>query len=222
MTLTREAILDGHLHRLIRQADPDYGLLTEDEMRASQRAFLDGHCGDLWVFAYGSLIWNPAFHFAEHRCGRLGGYHRQFCLWTPLGRGTPDNPGLMCGLEFGGSCTGLLYRIDAARVETETWVLWRREMLSGAYDPRRVPVRCARGGRLEALTFVINRRHPRYAGRLSTDHLVRTLATAEGYLGANRDYLFNVVRELEGHGVRDRPLAALARRVAAHGPPDGV
>ena len=216
MALTREQILDGELHRAMRNVDPNHMFLSEEELRANQRRFLTDHPAgdDLWVFAYGSLIWNPAFHFIDRCCAQLVGYHRQFCLWTSVGRGTPDRPGLMCGLEPGGSCTGLAYRIEAAAVETETWVLWRREMISGAYVPRRLHLRAGRQS-LEALVFVINHEHPRYAGRLPVERIVETIALAEGRLGCNRDYLFSLARDLRAHGITDRPMEELAERVAA-------
>jgi cation transport protein ChaC len=213
--LTREALLGGVLQRLIA-AHGDRAALSEAALLATRRAALAGHPPgqDLWVFAYGSLIWNPAFHFAGQERAHLFGYHRQFCLWTSLGRGSPDRPGLMLGLEHGGCCTGVAFRIAAEAIEVELEAIWRREMLTGAYRPRWVPVHGESGPR-RAIAFVINRRHERYARRLPEAEVVETVAHAEGALGACRDYLFNTVAHLEELGIHDRRLARLAAAVRA-------
>ena len=122
-----------------------------------------------WVFAYGSLLWNPLFPFAESRPATLRGLHRRFCLYSLASRGTPEQPGLVLGLDRGGACTGVIYRLPAPVAMDELHLLWRREMVLGAYRPRWV---CVRSGEREihALTFVVRRAHPQYAGRLTLDH----------------------------------------------------
>ena len=213
IALTRDNILSGRVAAMVRVADPSVHILSDRELADSRGGLLDGHSGrDLWVFAYGSLIWNPAFHFVERRPARLFGYHRRFCLRTHLGRGTPDRPGLMLGLEAGGSCTGFAYRIDAGAVEQETWVLWKREMILGSYSPRWVAVDGA-GDDRRAITFVINKAHSMYAGRLPRVEIVRTLATAQGMLGRGCDYVYHLVDELETVGIHDHGLATIAREV---------
>ncbi|NNG02552.1 MAG: gamma-glutamylcyclotransferase [Inquilinus sp.] len=210
LPLTRDTILSGRVAAMVRVADPSAHMLSDAELAHSRAELLDDHSGrDLWVFAYGSLIWNPAFHFAERRPARLFGYHRRFCLRTHLGRGTPDRPGLMLGLEAGGSCTGFAYRIDAAAVEQESWVLWKREMILGSYIPRWVVVDGA-GPDRRAVTFVINKAHAMYAGRLPRAEIVRTLATAQGMLGRGCDYVFHLVAELSSSGIHDHGLASIA------------
>lgn len=213
--LTRDTILSGRVAAMVRVADPDARLLSDSDLERSRAGLLDGHSGrDLWVFAYGSLIWNPAFHYAERQQARLYGYHRRFCLRTHLGRGTPDRPGLMLGLEAGGSCTGFAYRIDADAVEQETWVLWKREMILGSYSPRWVAVDGA-GDDRRAITFVINKAHSMYAGRLPRAEIVRTLATAQGMLGRGCDYVYHLVEALETTGIYDHGLASIASEVRA-------
>ena len=211
--LTRDNILNGELRGLLRARDPSMAFLTDEQLQQSRAAILEGHGGgDLWVFAYGSLIWNPAFHYAERRRGRLFGYHRRFCLRSHLGRGSRENPGLVLGLEAGGSCSGLAYRIAEAAIEEETWVLWRREMVVGSYVPRWVSVEGA-GPARRAVAFVMNKEHQNYAGRLSQGEVARTLATAEGFLGRACDYLFEILSELEAQGLEDHRLSAIAREV---------
>ena len=214
-TLTRETILSGHVADMVRAVDPTVHVLTEAELAQSRNAILDRHGGgDLWVFAYGSLIWNPAFHHVEKRQARLHGYHRKFCLRTHIGRGTPELPGLMLGLEAGGSCTGFAYRIAADAVEAETRVLWKREMVVGSYEPRWVVVDGA-GPDRRAITFVMNKGHPMYAAGLSRAEIVHTLAHAKGILGRGCDYIFELVEELDASGIHDHALAAIAGEVRA-------
>lgn len=222
MLLTREALLAGELQRLVAQLD-GIRALSDDELRASLAATLARHPPEreLWVFAYGSLIWNPTFHFVERRVARLFGYHRRFCLWTALGRGTPERPGLMLGLDRGGSCCGVAYRIAAEAVALETEALWRREMVTGSYRPTWVRVRDAQGTR-PAITFVINDAHERYAQRLSDREVAEVVAVAEGRLGACRDYLFNTLQHLTALGLRDRGLERVAAVVSElRGMPSG-
>jgi len=173
-----------------------------------------GSAGDLWLFGYGSLLWNPAFHFAEQRKGRVQGWHRRFCLWTPLGRGSPERPGLVLGLERGGACTGMAFRLASDQVAGELDIIWRREMLSGAYRPRWVRV-ATDEGLVDAVTFTIDQANPRYAGRLGEDEIVDVVATAVGRLGPCTDYLFKTVDALAELGLRDPVLRRLKRRVEA-------
>ena len=112
MSITRKGLRDGFYERMVVKAGLD-GVRSKDERDASRRAILRALApdGDLWVFAYGSLIWNPTFRFVERKRGRIHGYRRSFCVWSNLGRGTTKNPGLMLGLDHGGACAGVLYRI---------------------------------------------------------------------------------------------------------------
>jgi len=167
---------------------------------------------DVWVFGYGSLMWNPAFHYLERRPALLRGWHRSFCLWTPLGRGSPDAPGLVLGLDRGGSCCGIAYRIAAADRDTELALLWQREMVADGYTPRWAAVRC-REGIAQAIIWVINPEGRRYAGKLPLETVARTVATACGRLGRNRDYLENTVAHLDELGITERPLHAILDRV---------
>lgn len=215
--LTRESILDGSIREFVlHHPEARRMLMSDDERRASLRETLDKapSSGPVWVFGYGSLIWNPAFHFVEKRVAKIHGYHRRFCLWTPLGRGTMDNPGLMLGLEAGGACRGVIYRIAEEAVETELDIVWRREMLTGAYRPTWVTARTGDGS-LPCIAFVINREHGRYTGRLSDEQIARHIASAEGPMGPCCEYLFETVRHLAELGIRDRGLEAMARRVRA-------
>jgi glutathione-specific gamma-glutamylcyclotransferase len=216
MALTRELLRDGWLQRLIATSGYPVRALSEEELRASRERILAEHPAgqDLELFAYGSLIWNPAFHFRHREVARVHGFHRRFCLWTHLGRGTPERPGLMLGLDSGGSCRGVLYRIAAEDIEGELDIVWRREMVTGAYRPCWVTTHTSAGPR-RAVTFLINHAHERYAGRLDDEAIVESLAHACGPLGACADYLFNTVAHLEQLGIADGSLRRLCQAVRA-------
>ena len=215
MQLTREVLLSGELSRLVAAQEGASAMSAED-MRRSREQVLKHLApgGDLWLFGYGSLIWNPTFDFVERQVARLHGYHRRFCLWTHLGRGTRERPGLMLGLDHGGSCGGVAFRIAADRVESELDVVWRREMVTNAYRPTWVKLRMA-GRMVPAVAFVINHGHARYARSLRDEEIATVIAVAEGQLGPCRDYLYNTVTHLEALGIQDRGLARLAEAVRA-------
>jgi cation transport protein ChaC len=190
--------------------------LSEDQLQESMRQTL-GHLppsSDVWIFAYGSLIWNPIFRFVEQRVGTIHGWHRRFRLWVPRGRGTPDNPGLVLGLDKGGSCRGIVYRIAGTDVPSELLLVWRREMLVGSYIPRWVRVFDGTQ-KLEAIAFVINRHHRAYAGDISLETTVNSIATATGELGSCAEYLMQTLNGLMSVGIQDKQLLRLCDRVLA-------
>ena len=170
----------------------------------------------VWVFAYGSLMWNPEFAFAEARPGFLHGFHRSFCLYSRDYRGTPERPGLVLGLDRGGSCRGIVYRLPPDRIGEALDLIWVREMTGQVYRMRRVAVRTPHGT-VAAHACIVRRASPDYAGRLSLDEAARLLATAVGGRGSGRDYLANTVRHLEELGIRDGLLHRIAARVAPEG-----
>jgi cation transport protein ChaC len=216
--ITRESILDGTLRAANQALLGSNARYMSDEERARQVEDVVAVAPDpdaIWVFGYGSLMWNPAFHFAERRTARIHGYHRQFCLWAKAGRGSPERPGLMLGIEPGGSCNGVVYRIAPELVRSELDVLWRREMNSLAYRPEWVAAR-TREGVVHALTFAVNRAHERYIRDLDLAATVRFLANGAGYLGQCCDYLFDTVAHLRALGVRDRHLELLEAHVRSH------
>lgn len=215
--LTRESILDGSL-RASSQAllGPSARFLSDEERSRQIEQVLAcapaSGSDSVWVFGYGSLMWNPAFHFVERRTARIHGYHRQFCLWARAGRGSPERPGLMLGIEPGGSCNGVAYRIVPELVKTELDVLWRREMNSMSYRPSWVAARTP-AGMVNAVTFAVNRSHERYIGDLDFVSTARYLAQGAGPLGLCCDYLFETVAHLRELGVRDRHLEELEAHV---------
>ncbi len=213
--LSRETVLAGALRAQIKAADPSMELLSDAEHRRSVRAMLrdrpDGG-DDVWLFAYGSLIWNPMVHFTAKRIATVPGYHRRFCLWTHLYRGSPAAPGLVLGLVPGGICRGVIYRIAAADARAELELLWRREMVTGAYRPTWLRTVTA-GGRGWAIGFTSDRRYQRYAGLLPEDRVAQVVATAQGRLGSCAAYLFDTAAHLDALGIRDAALRRVRDRV---------
>ncbi len=186
-------------------------------MPAEVAALRDGE-EPIWVFAYGSLLWDGEIRDASGEEALLHGYHRSFCLYSYDYRGTPANPGLTLGLDSGGSCRGAALRLPADPLDR----VWQREM-SGrpVYAARLLPVRTPKGMR-RALAFTALRNCPDYAGRVPLDEAARMILSAAGRRGTCRDYFENTLRHLERLGFADRPLRRLAERVQALAAHDGV
>jgi cation transport protein ChaC len=217
--LTREAIQNGFVDALIARSGTSLRVLSDEERRLSLDATLAAQPtpGDVWLFAYGSLIWNPAFHYVERQPVLIRGWHRQFCLSTPIGRGTPEHPGLVLGLDRGGSCRGVAFLIDRASAEAELELVWRREMVTGAYVPRWVRLHgpdLPQGA--SGIAFTINRAASNYVRPVSEAATAQVIATACGPLGSCRDYLFDTIHGLEGFEIRDQHLDRIARLVGEH------
>lgn len=164
--------------------------------------------GDLWVFGYGSLMWDPGFDYLERSPATLYGYHRAFCIYSHRYRGTPECPGLVLGLDRGGSCRGMAYRVAASDVEDVLAYLHHREMLHYVYIPRMLRLYLAGGRTARAHTYVADRQHKRYA-RLDIEEQVRLIAQGAGDRGDNREYLENTVRHLDALGIADGALHRL-------------
>jgi cation transport protein ChaC len=170
----------------------------------------------VWIFAYGSLMWNPEMRFEEALPARIHGYHRSFCLYSPEYRGTREKPGLVLGLDRGGSCRGIAYRLAAATLADEIDLLWTREMTGFVYHM--TPLRMAtERGPVAGYAFTVRRDSRDYAGRLSHDAAARIIATSRGDRGTGRDYLANTVRHLEELGISGGALHRIAALVRGLG-----
>ena len=217
--LTRELLLGGGLADIIARSSPSVRVLSAAERHASLRVTLAArpeHGDGVWLFAYGSLIWNPTIAVGAVRPALVQGWHRAFCLTTRAGRGTPDNPGLLLGLCTGGDCAGAVLRVAEDGLAHELDVLWRREMVTGAYTPRWLPVADPAGTAFgHALAFTIDASSQGYAGDLTETATVERLATAGGELGTCADYLFRTCEGLHAMGIRDRALERIAALVQA-------
>lgn len=159
--------------------------------------------GDFWVFGYGSLMWRPGFAHVEIRRARLHGYRRALCVYSWVHRGSEERPGLVLGLDRGGSCVGLAYRVPGEL---------RGEVVD--YLERSLPVRLAGGGTVDALCYVVDRTHRQYAGSLDPAQAAGTVSGAAGISGANEDYVASTIAHLEALGIRDHWLEEVGRLVA--------
>ena len=170
----------------------------------------------VWIFAYGSLMWSPEIRFAERLPARVHGWHRSFCLYSPEYRGTREKPGLVLGLDRGGSCRGIAYRLAETSLAAEIDYLWTREMTGFVYHMTPVTMTTAHGP-TRGYAFTVRRDSPDYAGRLPLDVAAGIIATSRGDRGTGRDYLANTVRHLEQLGIGDGALHRIERLVAALG-----
>ena len=217
--LTREDFSSERIEQIItdaRKAGYDFFLSAEQRAASLEKALTRYEPGEeVWIFAYGSLMWNPALEFVEASPCSVEGWRRSFCFWMPLGRGTPELPGLMLALEGGGNCEGIAYRLAPDRVRSELEILWNREMLSGFYQARWVPTRLRDGRTVTAVTFVVDTAHCQYCGDLPMERAAHHIAFAEGRRGACRDYLANTAEQARLLGIHDPYIEELMDRVAA-------
>jgi cation transport protein ChaC len=170
--------------------------------------------GDLWVFGYGSLMWRPGFAYRERHLATLTGYHRSLCIFSHVHRGTPDMPGLVLGLDRGGKCRGVAFGVGASDADATLAYLREREQVTAVYLERHVKVRLDDGRNVTAVTYVADRRHSQYAGRLPTDDLLRHVNQGIGVSGANPDYVRATHQQLIEMGVSDPILAGIAARLS--------
>jgi cation transport protein ChaC len=214
MTLSRRHLEQGLMRELYVATIGAAHALDDEALSRSLTATLAAKPkgAGWWVFGYGSLLWNPLFPIAEARPATLHGLHRRFCLRSLASRGTRERPGLVLGLERGGACRGVAFRLPSALALDELHLLWRREMVVGSYRP--VWVRVRAGARaLTALAFAVRRDHPQYAA-LSMDEQADTIAHACGAFGSSCEYLTKTRSALAEHGIVDAYLERLAADVA--------
>ena len=168
--------------------------------------------GDLWVFGYGSLMWRPGFEFIARVPARLIGEHRALCVYSFVHRGTPEQPGLVLGLDRGGACRGIAFRVAGKHRASTIEYLRAREQVTSVYREvkRSVWLENEPRARVSALAYVVDRGHVQYAGRLSLAEQLRHVLQGHGQSGVNRDYVLATVKAIEAAGFRDTPLHQLA------------
>ena len=165
----------------------------------------------MWVFAYGSLMWNPGFSHEQARIAHIHGYHRALCVWSWVHRGTEANPGLVMGLDRGGSCVGVAHKVAAAHRDATAAYLYERELVTHVYIPVVSRIRVEGAGMVPALTFVVDRQHAQYAGKLSPGEAARTIRGARGRSGPNPDYFANTMAHLDELGIQCPHLRRIQR-----------
>ncbi|MEM9605345.1 MAG: gamma-glutamylcyclotransferase [Pseudomonadota bacterium] len=225
MSLTREDLEHDRLRERIRRNFPDYPLLADDVFDASRQAIVDEIDGeDIWIFGYGSLIWNPCIDFDRREPTTLTGLTRRYCLWDKSGRGSADAPGFYLALAPGERCDGVAFHVPADKVEWELTCVWRREMISGSYRAAVLPATTADGQAIRCVVFLANPQHERYCCEVLPQKLVECIAVAEGTIGTSREYLYSTVAGLAKVGLEDPELTALEQAVrqyrAVRGLPD--
>jgi cation transport protein ChaC len=215
MTLSRRHLEQGLMRELYVATIGAAHALDDEALSRSLTATLAAKPkgAGWWVFGYGSLLWNPLFPIAEARPATVHGLHRRFCLRSLASRGTRERPGLVLGLERGGACRGIAFRLPSALALDELHLLWRREMVVGSYRPVWVRVRAGERA-LTALAFAVRRDHPQYAA-LSMDEQADTIAHACGAFGSSCEYQTKTRSALAEHGIVDAYLERLAADVAA-------
>jgi len=214
--ITREAIENDFSREAIRNSPLASSVLCDNALAASLDEKLSDWDGasDVHVFAYGSLIWNPCMDHAGRVAATVRGYHRRFCLWSNVYRGTPENPGLVLALDRGGACRGVVYRLRAEVARKELALLWRREMFGGSYRAKWLNARTDEGP-VRAIGFVMNHSSKAYAGRLSDEQVVERLATCRGHYGSGADYLCQTAAALRSAGLDNPHLDRLCDLLSA-------
>jgi glutathione-specific gamma-glutamylcyclotransferase len=214
LRITREA-LAIYDERARKAGYPESWRHSDQKIEESWRSFFSYRTkpSDLWVYGYGSLMWDPGFHFAEVRLADVEGYQRRFTLMTEIARGSPEFPGLMLSLERkSGLCRGLAFRIAADVAEAESEILWRREMITGGYCPAILSMRTPQGS-ITGLAFTSNTSHPRYVGELSLGETAAIIATGRGVIGTNRAYLEDMAAHLGALEIDDPYVERLVKEV---------
>lgn len=168
---------------------------------------------DLWVFGYGSLMWKPGFDFVDSALAWVQGYHRSLCIFSHVHRGTPERPGLVLGLDHGGSCQGVAFRVAPRDRDRTIRYLRERELVTSVYLEKTVCAAFADGGRVNALAYVVDRSHSQYAGRLPYDEMTRLVAEGVGVNGDNPAYVRNTYEHLLRLDIHDAELAEVVRRL---------
>ena len=214
--ITREAIENDHARESIRNSPLAEKALCDVALGESLDCMLQHWDGasDVHVFAYGSLIWNPCMEHSGRTAATVRGFHRRFCLWSNVYRGTPENPGLVLALDRGGACRGVAYRLRANVARKELSLLWRREMFGGSYVAKWLNAK-TEDGPIRAIGFVMNHASQAYAGRLSDEQVVERLATCRGHYGSGADYLCQTAAALRAAALDDPHLDRLCDLLSA-------
>ncbi|HEY4191777.1 MAG TPA: gamma-glutamylcyclotransferase [Mesorhizobium sp.] len=171
--------------------------------------------GDFWVFGYGSLMWRPGFAHTDTQRARLFGFRRALCVYSFVHRGTPERPGLVLGLDRGGSCIGMAFRVTGSLRDEVIGYLRAREQVTGVYLERRLPLRLENGEAVEAVAYIADRGHEQYAGALDAAHAAAVVTGAAGMSGPNEAYVLSTIEHLQALGIRDRWLEDVAGRITA-------
>ncbi len=216
--LSRDKLHEAEPHALFGELK-EGKYLTPCERRASMLKILENNPypdQDVWVFAYGSLIWNPAIHFAERQVGFLPEWRRAFCMRITAGRGTEQQPGRMLALIPGDGVTGVVYRLSQEHLENELSLLWKREMCTDGYIPKWQQVALRNGEQVNALVFVMKQEDEQFDANHDIQHTVRKITIAKGPLGPNSEYVYKLHHALTEEQIDDPYVATLFNELKLH------
>jgi len=171
--------------------------------------------GDFWVFGYGSLMWKPGFAFTEEHRAKIHGLHRSLCIYSWKHRGTEEKPGLVFGLDQGGFCQGVAFKVSEENREEVHAYLRERELITHVYKETWHDIELADGRTVNSLVYVVDQEHPQYAGVLAHEEQLRLVSSAFGMSGNNKDYVVSTVQQLQAHNVRDEALERLCDELLA-------
>ena len=213
--LTRDNITQGRLGEKIRSISGSDKVLTKEELVNERRKIIpdNGIGNDLYVFAYGSLLWNPTVEYEGQFLAKIYGFHRSFCMKTYLGRGSFDNPGLMLGLDKGGSCQGMAFKLKKSNAIKNIDILFQREMVTGTYRPKLLKTKLANGKIVLSLAFTVDEKHKNFFGKKDLKIKGKMIAKANGFLGSCREYFDNTLHSLSELNIIDNEMRAISRHL---------
>ena len=209
--LTKKNIKNGNIREFINSIEGSDKVLTDYELKEERKKIVSDSeiMNDFYIFGYGSLLWNPTISFEKQLIGKIYGYHRAFCMLTKLGRGSFKNPGLMLGLDKGGSCSGILFKLRAKTAIKNIDLLFKREMVTRAYVPKLLNAIDTNGKKVKALTFTVDRKHKNYLKEKSYLKKVEMIKSASGFLGSCKEYLINTSNSLDELNIFDKEIKNL-------------
>ena len=213
--LTRDNITQGRLGEKIRSISGSDKVLTKEELINERRKIIpdNGIGNDLYVFAYGSLLWNPTVEYEGQFLAKIYGFHRSFCMKTYLGRGSFDNPGLMLGLDKGGSCQGLAFKLKKSNAIKNIDILFQREMVTAAYRPKLLKTKLANGKIVLSLAFTVDKKHKNFFEKKDVKIKGKMISKANGFLGSCREYFDNTLHSLSELNIIDNEMRSISRHL---------
>ena len=211
--LTKNNINDGYIREFINKIEGSDKVLSDEELIEERKKILPPSIQNknLYIFAYGSLLWNPTIDFERQILGKIYGFHRSFCMLTKLGRGSYENPGLMLGLDKGGSCKGILFKLNKREALKNIDILFKREMVTKAYVPKLLNAHLKSGRRVKAIAFTVDKNHKNYFGEKSYYKKINLISKASGFLGTCSEYLKNTAKSLEEIDISDKEIKSLMK-----------
>jgi cation transport protein ChaC len=210
--LTKDNISKGHLGDKIKSiSGSDKVLTTEELLQARRKIIPDKGIGeDIYIFAYGSLLWNPTVDYEDEFLAKVYGFHRSFCMKTNLGRGSFKNPGLMLGLDKGGSCRGSAFKLRNSEAIKNIDILFRREMVTGAYKPKLLKTILVNGRKVLSLAFTVDKKHKNYFQDKEIQTKAKMISNAHGFLGTCEEYFQNTLESLSELNIVDSEMTAIS------------